>query len=189
MSPVVTAVLALLAEEPMHAYRMQQLIKQRGIDLVVNVRNRSGLYTALERLCREELIRVQVVERGQRHPERTVYAITEAGRERLLAGLRDGLASPAADFPAFPAIVSFMHLLEPADARQHLTQRAATLQARLDQTDAVLASSRNARVPRVHLLEHEYLHCATIEELAWVRQTVTDLDSGALGWEAVATGA
>jgi len=189
MSPVVTAVLALLAEEPMHAYRMQQLIKQRGIDLVVNVRNRSGLYTALERLCREELIRVQAVERDLRHPERTVYAITAAGREHLLAGLRDGLASPAADFPLFPAIVSFMHLLEPADAREHLTRRAAVLQARLDQTDAVIANSRNALVPRVHLLEHEYLHCAAVAELSWVLQAITDLDSGALWWETAAAGA
>jgi hypothetical protein len=82
-----------------------------------------------------------------------------------------------------------MHLLEPADAREHLTRRAAVLQARLDQTDAVIANSRNALVPRVHLLEHEYLHCAAVAELSWVLQAITDLDSGALWWETAAAGA
>jgi DNA-binding PadR family transcriptional regulator len=183
ISPVVTAVLALLSEEPMHAYRMQQLMKQRGVDLVVNVRNRSGLYAAIDRLCRDDLIRVHVVESGLRHPDRTVYTITAAGRERLLAGLRDGLASPTADFPLFPAIVSFLHLLQPADAQEHLTRRTAVLQARLDNTNAVLAASRDAHVPRVHLLEHEYLQSATAAELSWVRQVIADLDSGLLWWE------
>jgi DNA-binding PadR family transcriptional regulator len=167
----------------MHAYRMQQLIKQRGVDLVVNVRNRSGLYAAIDRLCRDDLIRVHVVESGLRHPDRTIYAITAAGRKRLLAGLRDGLSSPAADFPPFPAIVSFLHLLQPADAREHLALRTVALQARLDQTDAVVAASRDVHVPRVHLLEHEYLKSVTAAELSWVRQVITDLDSGALGWE------
>jgi hypothetical protein len=57
------------------------------------------------------------------------------------------------------------------------------LQARLDQTDAVIAASRDAHVPRVHLLEHEYLRSAAAAELSWVRQVITDLDSGALWWE------
>ena len=37
-SPLALVVLALLYEAPMHPYRMQQLIKERGKDEVVNVR-------------------------------------------------------------------------------------------------------------------------------------------------------
>ena len=36
-SPLALAVLALLHEEPMHPYRMQRLIKDRGKDQVINV--------------------------------------------------------------------------------------------------------------------------------------------------------
>ncbi|MBB1154792.1 PadR family transcriptional regulator [Amycolatopsis dendrobii] len=183
LSPVVLAVLALLAEEPRHAYGMQQLIKERGVDLVVNVRTRSGLHTALERLVRDGLVRVHAVERTERRPERTVYEITSAGRETLLAAVRSGVATPAAEFPLFPAAVSFLHLLTPEDALVQLRHRIEALQERLDGTEAVLRASRDAYVPRLHLLEHEHRTAVVTAELAWLRGVCTDLESGALSWQ------
>ena len=55
-SPLALAVLALLIEAPMHPYRMQQLIRSRGKDQVINVRQRGSLYQTIDRLEREELI-------------------------------------------------------------------------------------------------------------------------------------
>jgi DNA-binding PadR family transcriptional regulator len=182
LTPLTIAVLALLAEEPMHAYRMQQLMKDRGVQLVVNVRNRSGLHAAIDRLARDELIAVHAVERDSRHPERTVYAITDAGRQQLLTGLRDSVAVPAPEFPLFPAVVSFLHLLDPQDAQTQLARRAEALEATLGATRAVLDASHQANVPRLHLLEHEYLMTVTTAELSWVRGVVTDLADGRLTW-------
>ncbi|WP_409181294.1 PadR family transcriptional regulator [Amycolatopsis sp. VS8301801F10] len=183
LSPVVLAVLALLAEEPRHAYGMQQLIKERGVDLVVNVRTRSGLHTALDRLVRDGLVRVHAVERTERRPERTVYEITPAGRETLLAAVRSGVASPADEFPLFPAAVSFLHLLTPEDALSCLRQRIDALQERLDGTEAVLRASRDAYVPRLHLLEHEHRTAVVTAELAWLRGVCADLESSELSWQ------
>jgi DNA-binding PadR family transcriptional regulator len=182
-SPVAIAVLALLAEEPMHVYRMQQLIKERGVGMVVNVRNRSGLYAAIERLTREGLIQVRAVERDTRHPERTVYELTPHGRDTLLADVRDSVAAPALEFPLFPAAVSFLHLLTPQDVRQQLDLRAAELQKRLTATLALIADSSAYGVPRVHLLEHEYTRAATTAELAWVRAVSEEIATGTLTWE------
>lgn len=42
-SPLALVVLAMLTEAPMHAYRIQQLIKLRGKDEVVNVKQRNSL--------------------------------------------------------------------------------------------------------------------------------------------------
>ena len=67
------AVLALLIEAPMHPYRMQQLIKSRGKDQVINVRQRGSLYQTIERLARDGLIAEDIVERGEGRPDRTVY--------------------------------------------------------------------------------------------------------------------
>ena len=183
LSPVVIAVLALLAEAPMHAYRMQQLIRERGVEMVVNVRSRSGLHAAIDRLVRDELIRVRAVERDARNPERTVYEITPDGRDILTAGLRDTVATPVREFPLFPAVVSFLHLLGPADVRRQLERRAEALQRQLDATQAVLTSSVTYGVDRVHLLEHEYLRAVTDAELAWVRLVCQDIDGGTLSWE------
>lgn len=55
-SPLALAVLALLWEEPMHPYRIQQLIRERGKDEVVNVRQRASIYQAIDRLERDKLI-------------------------------------------------------------------------------------------------------------------------------------
>jgi DNA-binding PadR family transcriptional regulator len=183
LSSVATAVLALLAEEPMHPYRMQQLMKERGVGIVVNVRNRSGLHAAIERLTRDELIRVRAIERDTRHPERTVYELTPHGRETLLSSLRDNLATPAQEFPLFPAIVSFLHLLSPQDTQAQLEQRAIALRQRLSETQAILTASREHNVPRLHLLEHEYLETTTSAELAWVTAVSHDIDTGALTWK------
>lgn len=183
LSPVVIAVLALLAEEPMHPYRMQQLIKERGVGMVVNVRNRSGLHAAVERLARDGLIRVHAVERDARNPERTVYEITPPGREALLAGLLDSVATPAPEFPMFPAVVSFLHLLTPAVALRQLQRRAEALQRQLDATQALITASTDYGVDRVHLLEHEYNQAVTRAELAWARAVCQDIDSGTLSWQ------
>ena len=44
---------ALLLEAPMHPYRMQQMIKDRGQDQLVNVAQRNSVYQALDRLVRD----------------------------------------------------------------------------------------------------------------------------------------
>ena len=183
LSPVVIAVLALLAEAPMHAYRMQQLIRERGVELVVNVRNRSGLHAAIDRLARDELIRVRAVERDARNPERTVYEITPQGRDLLTVGLRDTVATPVREFPLFPAVVSFLHLLSPADVRRQLERRTEALQRQRDATQAVITASVTYGVDRVHLLEHEYIRAVTDAELAWVRVVCQDIEDGTLTWE------
>lgn len=183
LSPVVVAVLALLAEEPRHVYRLQQLIKERGVDMVVNVRNRSGLYTAIERLARDGLIEVHAVERDTRHPERTVYALTPPGREALLTGLRDSVATANPEFPLFPAAVSFLYLLTPQDAREQLTRRAEELRGRLATTETVFSASVEYGVPRVYLLEHEYTRTSITAELTWIDTVTEDIAAGTLIWE------
>lgn len=183
LSPAVIAVLALLAEEPMHAYRIQQLIKERGVNMVVNVRNRSGLHSAVERLARDQLIRVRAVERDTRHPERTVYELTPRGRATLLADLRDSVARPAQEFPLFPAVVSFLHLLSPLDARQQLEVRAEALREQLAATQALITASNEHGVPRLHLLEHEYRQTVINAELAWVSAVSRDITAGTLTWQ------
>lgn len=58
-SPTALAVLGMLMEEPLHPYRMQRLIKERGKDEVINVTQRASLYQTIQRLEREGLITPQ----------------------------------------------------------------------------------------------------------------------------------
>ncbi|WP_308252773.1 DEAD/DEAH box helicase [Pseudonocardia sp. ICBG601] len=81
-SGLALAVLSLLTEEPMHPYRMQQLIRERGKDDVVNVGQRSQLYKTIDRLARDGLIVEHATERETARPERTLYpSPTRAARQ------------------------------------------------------------------------------------------------------------
>jgi DNA-binding PadR family transcriptional regulator len=180
-SPLALAVLALLYEAPMHPYRMQQLIKQRGKDEVINVRQRASLYQTIERLLRDGLIAVQETARAERRPERTIYALTDRGREAVCTWLRSMLSRPAREFPAFPAAIAYLPLLTPEDALRQLEARLDALEEERARLDAQL-DSVGPVLPRLFLLETEYLRAMVNAELAWVRSVVDDLRAGRLTW-------
>src|SRR5579871_2249973 len=110
-SPLALAVLALLHEEPMHPYKMQRLIKERGKDQVINVEQRASLYQTIDQLLRVGLITFWETAREEGFPERTVYKLTDQGHDTALLWLQDMLATPDKNYPEFPAAVSLLPLL------------------------------------------------------------------------------
>ena len=180
-SPIALAVLALLYEEPMHPYRMQQLIKERGKDEVINVRQRTSLYQTIDRLLRTKLITIQETAREEKWPERTIYAITEHGRTTMLRWMREVLSTPAHEFPAFPAVLAYLPLLTPEDARVQLAQRVQVLAAEIERIDAELRKGIEL-IPRLFLIELEYLRAVVNTELNWVQSIIEELGSGQLTW-------
>src|ERR1700761_8145973 len=112
-SPIALAILAMLSEAPMHPYRMQRLIKERGKDEVINVTQRASLYQTIQRLEREGLVVASATIHDARRPGRTVYEIPASGRAVVLEWMRQILSTPAAEYPEFPAAISFLPLLSP----------------------------------------------------------------------------
>jgi len=70
-SPVALAVLCFLIEEPMHAYRMLQLIKERGKEGVINVRHRTSIYQTIDRLHRDKAIAIEGSSKKESTPLKT----------------------------------------------------------------------------------------------------------------------
>ena len=182
-SPLALAVLGLLVGGPLHPYGIQRLLKQWGKDDVVNVGQRANLYKTIKRLHDAGLIAVRQTERAQQYPERTVYELTEAGREAVGEWLADLLATPRQEFPWFPAALSFAMLLGPGQALAALERRAATLRDSLARLDDHL-SHLQATLPRVTLLDDEYQRAIMAAELNWLTGLLDDLRSGALTWTA-----
>ena len=179
-SPLALTVLSLLEVEPLHPYAMQRLIRQWGKDKVVNVGQRANLYKTIRRLLDAGLITVLHTERDHQYPERTVYALTEVGRTVRHRWLVDMLARPRREFPEFPAALSFAMLLDPAGVAELLTQRADELRRELAAIDEDLRAA--GAIPRVAVLETEYLRALTRAEVAWVDAVVAELRSGVLSW-------
>jgi DNA-binding PadR family transcriptional regulator len=173
-------VLGLLSEEPMHVYRMQKLIRQRGKHRVVNVRARASLYQTIQRLVRLGLVEARETVRTERHPDRTVYAISQAGRDAAIRWRREMLRITGGEFPEFIAAVAELAGLTPDDARQQLELRAERLAAALAETQAELGG--HPGLPRLFLLEEEYRQAVLKAELSWVGGVVADLRAGRLTW-------
>jgi DNA-binding PadR family transcriptional regulator len=180
-SPLGLIVLWLLFEEPAHVYRMQKAIESQGKDRVVNVRSRASLYQTIERLVRLGLVEVRETVRTEPHPDRVVYAITEAGRETARKWLREMLRTTGGEYPQFIAAVSVLFGLAPDDARAQLEHRAERLAAELAETEAELAGAPQG-LPRLFLLEEEYRRAVLQAELTWVRGIIEDLREGRLTW-------
>ena len=181
-SPLALTVLALLIEAPMHAYRMHDLIKKRGKDTVVNVAQRNSVYQTIERLERSGLIRLQGTSRAEGRPERAVYEITDEGSAALRTWLRHMIASPAREFPEFPAALSFIMVLAPKDALEQLEARAKALERNLAQRQVVTKEATARGLPRLFLLEDEYKDTVLRGELKWVRSLIGDLRSKKITW-------
>jgi DNA-binding PadR family transcriptional regulator len=180
-SPLALAILCLLAYEPMHPYRMQQLIKNWGKDLVINVGQRKTLYTTIDRLVRDGLVDVEGRSRQQAFPERTTYRLTEPGQAACRSWLRDMLATPRREYPEFPAAVSFLLLLQPGEVLAELDKRLTAIGDQLARIDGELAAGQDA-APRVSLLELEYLRAITHAEQQWLASVISDLRTGRLTW-------
>ncbi|MCF6421927.1 MULTISPECIES: PadR family transcriptional regulator [Amycolatopsis] len=179
-SVLALVLLSLLAEQPMHPYRMRELIKERGKDRIANVAQRNSVYQTIDRLLRAELIAVRETERDERRPERTVYEITDAGRAALREWTAEMLGSPAREFPEFPAALATLMVLTPDEALARLSDRAAELSASLAADRAALQAVPG--LPRLFLLDEEYSIAVREAELKWVDRLLAALRSGELTW-------
>lgn len=182
-SPLGIVLLVLLEEAPMHAYRMQQLIKEREKDTVVNVASRNSVYQVLGRLERDGLVAVRETSRERRRPERTVYEITDAGRDEMHRWLVTALSEPRNEFPELPAALASVAVLTPAEAAGHLQARASRLRDTLAGTDPEAIAAEHG-LPRVFVVEEEYKRAIAVAELAWLDKVVDDIRTGALTWDA-----
>jgi DNA-binding PadR family transcriptional regulator len=181
-SPLALTVLALLHYKPLHPYGIQRLVKDWGKEQVVNVRQRASLYRTIERLNGEGLIAVRETERDQQYPERTVYEVTDMGRETARAWLEEMLSAPKQEFPEFPAALSNLLLLTPEEMTEALERRLGALTENLAGLEAAMTAEGRQGLPRITRLETEYLRAVTAAELEWVRAVVEDLRTGGLGW-------
>jgi DNA-binding PadR family transcriptional regulator len=181
-SPVALAVLALLFEEPMHPYRMWQLIKERAKDEVVNVRYRNTLYQTIDRLVRDELIAEKEIRKEENRPEQTIYELTGYGRETALAWMREMLAEPADEFPEFPVALAYLPMLDVEEVKALLQKRIKNLTVEKKRLMAMTGPVKD-QIPRLFLLETEFNLMKLETEIKWVADLITDLENGNIYWD------
>jgi DNA-binding PadR family transcriptional regulator len=179
-TPLALAVMNLLMEHPMHPYEMKSKMRERGHDQVIKIKGGS-IYDTVERLEEGGFITSQAPSREGRRPERTVYAITETGREEITAWLRELLAQPVNEYPQFAAALAFFAVLGKEEVVRLLQVRTTLLESQIAATKTGMENwTKTMGIPRLFLVEAEYGLVMNRAELDWVRSLIRDIEGGKL---------
>ncbi|SHG48462.1 PadR family transcriptional regulator [Streptoalloteichus hindustanus] len=185
LSPLAMAVLELLHERSMHPYEIQQTMRERQTAERRIVKVRVGsLYHTIERLERFALVEAVETTREGRRPERTVYRITDAGREAFADRLTRMVALSADEYPEFLMAVAFLHQLDQELAVQKLRVRRTHLAGELATLRAVSSCLADDVSERMYWLDVDYRVAMREAELAWVTETLDRIEDGDLRWPA-----
>src|SRR3712207_3722346 len=87
------AVLSYLVREPMHPYELGRALRENGDARSIKF-NHGSLYMVVQQLAKAGFIAEQETSREGARPERTVYALTGAGRREQREWLRELVEEP-----------------------------------------------------------------------------------------------
>jgi DNA-binding PadR family transcriptional regulator len=174
------ALLALLVPgRPMHPYEMVRMLRVTGKEQDMKIKWGS-LYTVVQNLEKHGFIEATSSNREGRRPERTVYAITDAGRAELRDWMHELVAVPEKEYPRFEAALSVLGVLPPDEVTALLQERLRALRESVAAARAELDRALAGGIPRLFLIEGEYALAMREAEAAWVGSLVQELVDGTL---------
>jgi DNA-binding PadR family transcriptional regulator len=98
-------ILGLLMSGDKHPYEMQHFVSERRIDKLIKF-YKGSLYYAVDQLRKQELIEVVDVIKDDKRPDRTVYRITDSGREEFQKLLLEQFAKDEQFYdPLYTAVI------------------------------------------------------------------------------------
>jgi DNA-binding PadR family transcriptional regulator len=173
------AVLSLLTERPMHPYELAAVIRQRGLSSTVKL-NFGALYSVIETLHRLALIVPVETRRQGRHPERTIYTTTEAGRAEFFDWLRVLLRTPVTEYTQFVAGLALIAHLSPMEAMALLEDRMHSLAEAIHEQRSDIDACIQQGVDQLFLIEDEYRLTQLESESVWIQKLIREIRDGTL---------
>ena len=183
ISPLALSILQLLDERPMHPYELAATMRSRHHDEFIRL-NFGSLYHTVDSLERDGWIVPVEREKEGNRPERTIYKLTDAGREVLIQVVSGIVAQPRREYPHFSAGLMFMHHLDADTAALLLEQRAQALHAINAKLSHILDEIRSSGVTRLSVIELEHKIAMHEAERNWVLKIAKEITDGKLEWRA-----
>ena len=170
-------ILGLLRQRPLYGYEIKQIIEDHMGDWTSIAFG--SIYFALDKLADEFLIEKLGVEQEGKRPSRSVYQITDAGRDEFMHLLREGFQQVERQYFSIDICLFFMESLPINEIKSYLHIRQAALQQALDH----ISSHRSEQlalpeVPRLAtaIFDHTIVH--TQAELNWVTDLLQKVERG-----------
>jgi DNA-binding PadR family transcriptional regulator len=175
------AVLSYLSQQPMHPYELARTLRDHGDDRSIKF-NHGSLYMVVQQLAKAGFITEVETSRDGQRPERTVYALTDAGRAEFRDWLRDLVAEPQHEYPQFVAALSLISALPPGEVLTLLQQRLDRLAAARAEIRGVIDGSLAQGVPELFLIEEEYRLALLDAETSFIERFIRQISDPQTGW-------
>lgn len=157
-------ILWLLAEQPLHGYRVRKILSDAGFAFWFRVED-AAIYAMLRSLVKQGLARVLGEEREGQRPSRTVYKITPAGRKALRDGLQAAWQELEPSRDAFAAALAAADEFEAAELHDLLAERRSALDRRRGRLDRAARSAPSGFLARREAVLLE-------AEIAWLDREI-----------------
>ncbi|GIF66178.1 PadR family transcriptional regulator [Asanoa ishikariensis] len=175
------AVLSYLTMGPKHPYELSRTLRDNGDDRSIRF-NHGSLYMVIQQLDKAGFVAEQETTREGQRPERTVYAITDAGRSELHDWLRELVGEPDHEYPHFVAALSLIAALPPDEAVALLRQRLLRLGELREQTRTMVAGALTNGLHPLFLVEEDYRATLLDAEAAFVERFIGQITDPDTGW-------
>jgi DNA-binding PadR family transcriptional regulator len=156
-------VLSILRAGPIHGYELKRRVQRPSLTPLSN----NSLYPLLRRFETDGLV-TKSIEAQDGKPSRKVYAITDAGRDRLRSLLGSLPPDLAASDEEFLVRLSFFPEIAVANRRAILAARSAVLDAASAQVTELLADSDDAQKREWRNLAMRRVLETTDNERRWI---------------------
>lgn len=176
------AVLSYLVRSPMHPYELGRTLRENGDARSVKF-NPGSLYMVVGQLERAGLIVARETTRDGQRPERTVYELTDAGREEQRDWLRELIEEPRHEYPQFVTALSLIGALAPGEAVALLRRRLDRLAEQRTEIRELIDGTVAAGVHPLFLVEEEYRLALLDAESSFVEGFVERITHPQTGWE------
>lgn len=165
--------LGLLLDRPVHGYELYQQIHAEGIDnwFVISA---AGVYYSLRKLRDQGLV-VESRQRGGGSTRKSIYRLTEKGREAFFTTLEAELASRERAYLGYDLAIYLLNRLPLPRALPRLEDRQVFLTEQTEEAQAALAAEQdNGASPlKLAILEHQLRYLAM--EQAWLADVIDDI--------------
>jgi DNA-binding PadR family transcriptional regulator len=175
------AVLSYLTQRPMHPYELGRTLREHGDARSIKF-NQGSLYMVIGQLTRAGFIVAQETTRAGQRPERTVYALTDAGRQELRDWLRELVEVPQHEYPQFVAALSLIATLPPGEVVELLTRRLGRLVSQRAEIRGLIDSTLAQGVHPLFLVEEDYRIAMLDAESAFVERFIEQITHPETGW-------
>jgi DNA-binding PadR family transcriptional regulator len=174
--------LALLVPgSPMHPYEMATVLRRTGKEQDLKIKWGS-LYTVVANLEKHGLIEAVETSRAGRRPERTRYAITDAGRAELHDWLRELVEEPQHEYPGFVAALALIGALAPDEAVALLRRRLERLDGQRAEIRELVDRTVAGGVHPLFLVEEEYRVALLDADARFVGGLIERITDSKDGW-------